>query len=33
MGAFLEQKKKWQIFSFLTGKWFSDNVAIVAVKA
>ena len=25
--------KTWQIFPFLTGKWFSDNVAIVAVKA
>lgn len=26
-------EKTWQIFPFLTGKWFSDNVAIVAVKA
>lgn len=26
-------EKTWQIFPFLTGKWFSDNLAIVAVKA
>jgi SAM-dependent methyltransferase len=26
-------RKKWQVVPWLTGKWFSDNVAIVAVKA
>jgi SAM-dependent methyltransferase len=24
---------KWQVIPFFTGKWFSDNIAIVAVKA
>jgi hypothetical protein len=23
---------QWQIIPFLTGKWFSDNLAVVAVK-
>jgi hypothetical protein len=26
------EQKTWQIFPLLTGKWFSDNVAIVALK-
>ena len=25
--------KTWQILPFLTAKWFSDHVAVVAVKA
>ena len=24
---------RWQVIPFLTGKWFSDNLAIIAVKA
>jgi 2-polyprenyl-3-methyl-5-hydroxy-6-metoxy-1,4-benzoquinol methylase len=32
-GRIFGTEKTWQILPFLTGKWFSDNVAIVAVKA
>jgi hypothetical protein len=26
-------RKRWQIFPFLIGKWFSDNLAIIGEKA